>query len=316
MEERLKPESVAKMHEIMAQMSPEEAQEFRENLESLGRDARRMKAEAKKKKAEASGAGGRAAADAEGEGAPPNDVTPETARAVMEELLTVLRSESGKSALEKARSTVGMSAEAGMEAQGRKALEAVDEIARPILVKHGLEGGGLLAAMAAFSDTAKHTRDLSLARLMAELGELVTGRPVQSKAGRVPALDDLAIAWLSESEDARRTKLAKAEALLESIGPEAGPAAEEYVVAMRGLIEDAEDFVLERMVGIISELGDLDEDQKALSKARLNVLDVFMPPDGDARLKERVKEVALARGAKGRRRKRRRKKEAPLHTEL
>merc|ERR1719503_193097 len=56
LEERLKPENVAKMHEMMAQMSPEEAQAFREDLESLGRDSRRMKAEAQRKK-EAGAAG-------------------------------------------------------------------------------------------------------------------------------------------------------------------------------------------------------------------------------------------------------------------
>lgn len=324
LEERLRPESVAKMKEMMEQMSPEEAQEFRVNLESLGRDNKRMKAAALKKKAAGGEAGGRKHGGGAGsttvndqdDGPPPNDVTPEVARAVLEDLLAALRSDSGKAALAEARSTGSLPAEAGIDAQGRNALEAVDKIARPILARKGLTDGGVLSAVSAFSATAKHAKDLGLARLIAELGELITGKPVQSKAGRVEALDDLAMAWAREAADARRVTLGKAEALLEGLGPEAGPAAEEYVIAMRGLLEDGEDFVQERMVGIISQLGDADDEQKASSKARLNVLDLFMGPGGDKRLAERVKEVASERASSRKTKKRRRKIATVAHTEL
>lgn len=247
-----------------------------------GREARRAQTLQMQKELKGMfGAGGRPREERpDSDQASPLELPVEKAQSLTEALIAALRKKHVQDVM---TSALSPSIKALTPVDRRKALAPIhDKFARPVLKRFALSGG-LQDAVDSATATMRSTQDMDLAGALEELDEVVTGQRSTQREGRTAHLDRLARGFLAMPACDRRASLEEAEEALGQLGSAAHPASEEYLEAMRGVLEtDHDNFIEDRVVEIRRRLQD---DAKGAEgkgsqdlEAQLNVLAQFLGP--------------------------------------
>ena len=163
----------------------------------------------------------------------------------------------------------------------RALMEPLNAMTKSITQKYRFNGG-LFEAMESFS---AHRGDATVARLMAPIASLVSGRNPMMEAGRIQSMDVFAQKFANAtSVAAKRAVLKEAEdhvqSKLTTSGKLTKPLAKFYLETMRSVIKQGPQWVEESANKLLAETGP--DSQKKLSKKdtlkkikRLNILGTF-----------------------------------------